>query len=90
MGRKHVARKEVEFKQHDGTEVKTSYENLIQAKFKIVNHSNGKNSSFELYLGTEGAWRGTPVQIVHQPNWWFKVILNLNPASSPNDWTADP
>jgi len=53
------------------------YNDLLRVEFRIDNHNTGKVSRFELLLGTKGDLRGAPVQIDYQPNWWFRVILNL-------------
>ncbi len=59
-----------------------TYRDLLQAKFEIENHMTGKISRFELLLGTKDDLRGAPVQIDYQPNWWFRVILNLKEVKS--------
>lgn len=53
------------------------YRDLLRARFDVRNGQSGQHTRFEILVGTEGALRGVPVQIIHQPNWWFKVILNL-------------
>ena len=62
-----------------GREVRRTYQDLLEARFKIRRQESGDSTSFEILLGTQGALRGVPVQIVHQPNFWFQVVLNLNP-----------
>jgi hypothetical protein len=58
-----------------------TYRNLVRASFSVLNHGDKKTSTFELVIPREGPWKGTPVEIVHQPNWWFQVILSLQPAA---------
>lgn len=54
-----------------------TYRDLLRTEFRIDNHMTGKVTRFELLLGTKENLRGTPVQIDYQPNWWFRVVLNL-------------
>jgi hypothetical protein len=54
-----------------------SYRDLLLAEMKNENQETGKSSTFRLLLGTKGDWKGFPVQISYQPNWWFQVVLNL-------------
>ena len=79
--REEVDSKAVTVDRKDGTRLETTYERLIRAKFETVNHES-KRSSFELFLGRDRDLRGVPVQIVHQPNFWFKVELNLEEGSA--------
>lgn len=74
-----VESKTVKVDRRDGTRLETTYRNLVRARFETLNHED-KQSSFELLLGREGSLRGVPVQIVHQPNFWFRVELNLEEA----------
>jgi hypothetical protein len=76
-----VFNKQVEFKLHSGEKVRKKYSNLMKTRFRVLNHRSGRKTSFELLIGTRDDVRGIPVQIVHQPKWWFKVILNLNHIS---------
>jgi len=57
------------------------YHNLIRAHFQVLNHQSSKTTEFDLLVPREGPLRGIPVQIVHQPNWWFQVVLNLAKSS---------
>ena len=57
------------------------FHNLIRARFQVFNHESGKTSEFDLLVPREGPLRGIPVQIVHQPNWWFQIVLNLAKSS---------
>lgn len=57
----------------------TTYQNLLQLEFISIHKLSGNKSSFTIYIGTEGAQRGVPVQICYQPNWWFQIVLNLLP-----------
>jgi hypothetical protein len=53
------------------------YTSLVQTEFETRNHETGDESSFEVLFGTSGEWRGVPVQIRHQPNFWFQIVLDL-------------
>lgn len=57
------------------------YHNLLRARFQVLNHVTNKTSDFDLLVPQEGPLRGVPVQIVHQPNWWFQIVLNLAKSS---------
>jgi hypothetical protein len=57
--------------------VEHTYHNLKEARFHAFNRATGKKTYFTLLLGTSGSLRGAPVQIDYQPNWWFRIILNL-------------
>lgn len=60
------------------------YRDLEDARLHTLNHSSGQKTYFAVLLGTKGGLRGAPVQIDYQPNWWFRVILNLKaPAGEP-------
>jgi hypothetical protein len=59
-----------------------SFNDLLQLDFVTTNKSTGKKVYFTLLVGTKGALRGVPVQIRYEPNWWFQVVLNLEPATS--------
>ncbi len=72
--------KNIHVKRKNDSPLERSYRNLLKTRFSVLNHQSGKRSSFELLLGTVGDLRGVPVQIVHQPNWWFRVVLNLAPG----------
>jgi hypothetical protein len=80
--RSNVKSKSIHLRRKDGTKLDRNYRDLILASFSTLNHDSGERSSFELLLGSAGELRGVPVQIVHQPNWWFQVELNLESSSS--------
>ena len=77
-----VKRKSVRISHKDGTKLEKEYRDLIRAHFSVLNHESEERSTFGLLLGTVGELRGVPVQIVHQPNWWFEAELNLESTSS--------
>lgn len=60
-----------------------THKNLLQLDFVSAHKSTGKKVYFTIYVGTQGALRGVPVQICYQPNWWFQVVLNLRPEKMP-------
>lgn len=68
-----------------GTLTQQSYDDLLQTDFVSANQATGKRVYFTILLGTQGALKGVPVQIRYQPNWWFQVVLNLLPKTSPQD-----
>lgn len=78
--RSTVPARNIRVKRKNGPPLERSYRNLLKARFSVLNRQSGKRSSFELLLGTVGGLRGVPVQIVHQPNWWFRAVLNLEPG----------
>jgi hypothetical protein len=57
----------------------TTYKKLLQLDFHSTHKLTGKKVYFTIYVGTQGAQRGVPVQIGYQPNWWFQVVLNFLP-----------
>ena len=61
--------------------VEHSYRDLEEARFHVLNRITGKKTFFSILLGTTGALRGVPVQINYQPNWWFRIMLNLMPPA---------
>ena len=66
-----------------GTLSERSYDELLQGDFVSSHRAMGKRVYFTILLGTEGALRSVPVQIRYQPNWWFQVVLNLLPKTTP-------
>jgi hypothetical protein len=62
------------------------YRDLEEARMHTLNRSTGQKTYFVVLLGTKGGLRGAPVQINYQPNWWFRVTLNLK---APADQTAN-
>lgn len=64
-----------------------AYRHLVRASFSVLNHSDKKTSTFDLLIPREGPWKGTPVEITYQPNFWFQIILSLSPGAAP---TAAP
>lgn len=64
--------------------------NLQRAEFAVRNRASGSTTGFWITYGTEGALTGVPVQAGYQPNWWFRVELELDegfdvPADSAGD-----
>jgi len=66
-----------------GTErkVETVYRNLRKADVRVVNTQTGLPTDFRLVFGESGELKGIPVQVEFQPNWWFRVAINLRPGS---------
>jgi len=72
-----------------GGTLNQSYSHLKEAHFEVSGEESGTKSSFDILLGTEGPFRGVPIQITYDPNWWFQVVLNLLPGpTQPNASTA--
>jgi len=59
-----------------------TFEDLLQLDFVTTHQLTGKKVYFTLLVGTQGSLRGVPVQIRYEPNWWFQVVLNLQPNTS--------
>lgn len=61
--------------------IEKTYQDLRQAHFRVLNTGSGQRTDFRVIFGNSGHLRGVPVQIEYQPNWWFRVTLNLNPTA---------
>jgi hypothetical protein len=79
--RSKVSAHSVKLQRKKGGKLEKSYRDLIEGHFSVLNQSSGESTSFQLLLGTAGPLRGVPVQITYQPNWWFRVVLNLDGQS---------
>ncbi|HEX4999105.1 MAG TPA: glycosyltransferase [Terriglobia bacterium] len=53
------------------------YTDLTQVEYQVRNQETEDDTNFTILFGTKGDLRGVPVQIRHQPNWWFQIILDL-------------
>jgi hypothetical protein len=62
-----------------GRKVEKIYRNLRKADVRVVNTQTGLPTDFRLVFGESGALKGVPVQVEFQPNWWFRVAINLRP-----------
>ena len=61
-------------------------QNLLRTDLSIRNRSTGSTTEFRVTYGTEGPLSGIPVYAQYQPNWWFKVELELDDRSeAPED-----
>jgi hypothetical protein len=63
------------------------FQNLLRTDFSIRNRATGSTAEFRITYGTEGALAGVPVHAQFQPNWWFRVELELDERG---DAPADP
>jgi hypothetical protein len=71
-----------------GTLTDQTYDELLQADFLSANQATGKRVNFTILMGEHGDLKGVPVQIRYQPNWWFQVVLNLLPKTTPRETGA--
>jgi hypothetical protein len=55
-----------------------SFRDLVRSEVVVKNRSTGSSTEFLITVGTGGALLGIPVAAVYQPNWWFKVELELD------------
>jgi hypothetical protein len=66
------------------------FRNLLRTEVSVRNRVTGSKSGFSITFGTDGALAGIPVSAVYQPNWWFKVELELDEDQDvPSDPAAD-
>jgi hypothetical protein len=65
------------------TLINTEYQNVLQVDFLSANRATGRKVNFTVFVGTQGASAGVPVQIRYQPNWWFQIVLNLKNIPAP-------
>jgi hypothetical protein len=52
--------------------------NLLRAEISVRNRTTGSATEFVIMYGTEGQLAGVPVYAQYQPNWWFRVELELD------------
>ena len=75
-----VRSEKIQVKRKDGTTLQSNHNNLVKAEFSVLNHMS-ERSAFELLLGADGELKGVPVRILHRPNFWFEVELNMDNAA---------
>ena len=63
------------------------YENLLRTDVAVKNRTTGSTTGFSVTYGAEGPLAGVPIAATFQPNWWFKVKLELDDAQ---DVPPDP
>jgi hypothetical protein len=63
------------------------FRNLLRSEIAVRNRATGATSTFSITYGTDGALSGIPIAATYQPNWWFRVELELDDAQ---DVPADP
>lgn len=65
--------------------------NLLRSDIVVRNRTTGYTAGFKITYGTDGALAGIPVAATYQPNWWFKVELELDDDQDmPPDPAGDP
>jgi hypothetical protein len=66
------------------------FRNLLRSETAVRNRTTGWTNSFSMTYGTEGTLAGVLVSARYQPNWWFRVELELDEhAEVPPDPAAD-
>jgi hypothetical protein len=80
LGSERVGAKDLDVSLSDGDRIHSRYDDLLRVRFQVKNLETGELTPFDLFVPASGALRGVPVQIVHQPKWWFKVVLTLKPT----------
>jgi hypothetical protein len=55
-----------------------TFQNLLRTDLSVRNRATGVTTDFRVAYGTEGSLSGVPVYAQYQPNWWFKVELELD------------
>ena len=64
---------------------------LLRSDITVRNRTTGYTAGFKITYGTVGALAGIPVAATYQPNWWFKVELELDDDQEmPRDPAGDP
>jgi len=63
------------------------YEHVLRTDIAVKNRATGSTTGFSITYGTEGPLAGVPIAATYQPNWWFKVKLELDDAQ---DVPPDP
>ena len=52
--------------------------NVVRAEFKTRHIRLNSTTRFDATFGVEEPLAGVPIQVTYQPNWWFKIRLELD------------
>ena len=63
------------------------YRNLLRSDIAVRNRATGTTTGFSITYGADGPLAGVPIAVRYQPNWWFKIELELDEGQ---DVPADP
>jgi len=63
------------------------FRNLLRTEISVRSRAIGSVTRFVIVYGTEGPLAAVPVYAQYQPNWWFKVELELDESG---DVPVDP
>lgn len=64
---------------------------LLRGEYTVRNRRTGDTTAFTVTAGIRGALENVPVAATYQPNWWFKIELQLDEdVEVPGDPTGDP
>jgi hypothetical protein len=64
---------------------------LLRSDITVRNRTTGYTTGFKITYGTDGALAGIPVAATFQPNWWFKVEIELDDDQDvPPDPAGEP
>jgi hypothetical protein len=55
-----------------------TFHDLLRSDMVIRNRATGSTSSFSITYSTGGSMTGVPVTARYQPNWWFRIELELD------------
>jgi hypothetical protein len=67
-----------------------TFHDLLRSDMVVRNRATGWTSSFSITYGTRGSMTGVPVTARYQPNWWFRIELELDDSVEvPADPTGD-
>ena len=54
------------------------YRNLLRSDIAVRNRATGSTTGFSITYGADGPLAGVPIAAHYQPNWWFKIELELD------------
>lgn len=57
--------------------MQSSYRNVVEADFRIVNQQTGEPHLFTCWFPLEGPLKYVPIQIQDNPRWWLQIQLQL-------------
>ena len=67
------------------------FQDLLRADLSIRNRRTGATQEFSVTYGIDGPLAGIPIRAQYQPNWWFRVELELDETGdAPQDPAHEP